>query len=116
MASCDGVSSSARESRLNEIKCPGCGTIFSIDEADYASLVQQVRTAEFAKELHARLAEAEKAKRAEIDLAEARAATQAQGSVTTKDAEIQRLKNDLDGASRTQELALAKAAQQAERI
>lgn len=116
MASRDEVSNSARGSRLNEIKCPDCGTVFSIDEADYASLVQQVRTAEFAKELHARLAEAETVKRAEIELAEARAATQAQESVTTKDAEIERLKNDLDDASRTQELALAKAAQQAERV
>ena len=54
---------------MNEIKCPHCGTVFTIDEAEYADIVQQVRTAEFEKELHTRLAEAEKAKQTEIELA-----------------------------------------------
>lgn len=31
----------------NEIKCPKCGTIFSVDETDYANLIEQVRTKEF---------------------------------------------------------------------
>ncbi|MCH9667424.1 MAG: DUF2130 domain-containing protein, partial [Actinomycetia bacterium] len=93
---------------MNEIKCPHCGTVFTIDEADYASLVQQVRTAEFEKELHRRLTEAEKAKKAEIELAETKAAQQAQEAAAKKDAEIQRLKAELDKASTTHELVLAK--------
>ncbi|WP_301120928.1 DUF2130 domain-containing protein [Mycolicibacterium fortuitum] len=89
--------------------------MFTIDEADYASLVQQVRTAEFEKELHVRLAEAEKAKKAEIKLAEAKVAQQAQEATAEKDAEIQRLKNEIEGASTTQALALANAAQEAQK-
>ena len=30
-----------------EIKCPKCGTIFTVDESEYASLLEQVRTKEF---------------------------------------------------------------------
>ncbi|RNM13015.1 DUF2130 domain-containing protein [Nocardioides pocheonensis] len=100
---------------MNEIKCPHCGTVFTIDEAEYASLVEQVRTAEFEKELHARLAEAEKAKKAEIELAEAKVAQKAQQAAAQKDAEIQRLKNEIEGASTAEALAVAKAAEEAQR-
>ncbi|MCI8367790.1 MAG: DUF2130 domain-containing protein [Eggerthellaceae bacterium] len=34
---------------MNEIKCPHCGEVFSVDESDYAALLQQVRDAEFKK-------------------------------------------------------------------
>lgn len=34
-----------------ELKCPNCGTPFIIDEADYASIVNQIKNAEFDKEL-----------------------------------------------------------------
>lgn len=100
---------------MNEIKCPHCGTAFTIDEAEYASLVQQVRTAEFDKELHARLAEAEKAKKSEIELAEAKVAQQAQQAAAQKDAEIQRLKNQVEGASTAKALALTQASEEAQK-
>jgi hypothetical protein len=100
---------------MNEIRCPHCGTVFTINEAQYASLVQQVRTAEFEKELHTRLAEADKAKTTEIKLAEAKVAQQAQEVASRKDAEIQRLTNEVDGASTAQSLSLAKAKEEAQR-
>ena len=100
---------------MNEIKCPHCGTVFTIDEAEYASLVQQVRTVEFERELHERLAEAEKAKKAEIELAEAKVAQQAQGAAAQKDAEIQRLRSQIEGATTAEALALSKAAEEAQK-
>lgn len=45
---------------MNEIKCPECGKVFSVDEASYASVVNQVRTKEFEEELRLRVAEIEK--------------------------------------------------------
>ena len=39
---------------MNEIKCPKCGTVFQIDEADYDSIVKQIRDKEFEKELEER--------------------------------------------------------------
>lgn len=89
---------------LNEIKCPHCGTPFTIDKAQYADIVQQVRNTEFEQDLHARLTAADKAKQAEIALAVANAAQQAQKASVAKDAEIQQLKS----AATDQELAVAK--------
>lgn len=45
---------------MNEIKCPECGKVFSVDEASYASVVNQVRTKEFEEEIRRRVAEIEK--------------------------------------------------------
>ncbi|MEE1273451.1 MAG: DUF2130 domain-containing protein, partial [Olegusella sp.] len=36
---------------MAEIKCPKCGTVFTVDESGYAQIVAQVRDAEFEKEL-----------------------------------------------------------------
>ena len=36
---------------MNEIKCPNCGGIFTIDESDYNELLKSVKNAEFKKEL-----------------------------------------------------------------
>ena len=87
---------------MNEIKCPHCGEVFTIDEAQYENIAQQVRTAEFEKELHRRLAEAEKTKQAEIKLVETETAAK-------KDAEIERLKTELKAKKDAQELAVTKA-------
>jgi len=99
----------------NEIKCPHCGTLFTIDEAQYADIVQQVRTTEFEIELHARLAAAEKAKETEIALAVANATQQTLKVSATKDTEIQQLKSELKSAATNQELAVAKAVSTAEK-
>lgn len=39
---------------MNEIRCPHCGEVFQVDEADYAAISAQVRTQEFDKELRDR--------------------------------------------------------------
>ena len=101
---------------MNEIKCPHCDTAFTIDQADYASLLQKIRTKEFEKELHSRLAEAEKAKTAEIELAETRADRRAEQAAAEKDAEIQRLTSVIESAASAEALALAQAAEQAQRL
>ena len=42
---------------MKELKCPKCGNVFTVDEADYASIVSQVRNKEFEEELRRRLSE-----------------------------------------------------------
>ena len=44
---------------MKEIRCPKCGSVFTVDEADYASIVSQVKNAEFEAELKRRLKEVE---------------------------------------------------------
>ena len=36
---------------MKELKCPKCGTIFTVDEADFETIVSQVRNQEFAAEV-----------------------------------------------------------------
>ena len=42
---------------MKEIKCPHCGKVFSVDEADYAYIVNQVRNTEFDSEVNRRMTE-----------------------------------------------------------
>lgn len=42
---------------MKELTCPNCGKAFTVDEADYASIVSQVKNAEFQEELNHRLSE-----------------------------------------------------------
>lgn len=93
----------------NEIKCPHCDSLFTIDEAKYADIVRQVRTTEFEGELHARLALAEQAREAEIALAVANTEQQALKASATKESQIQQLKSELKSAATDQELAVARA-------
>ena len=58
---------------MQEIKCPKCGTVFTIDESGYSAIVAQVRDERFHKDLHERLARFEKEKQTEIKLAESKA-------------------------------------------
>lgn len=39
---------------MKELTCPKCGNVFTVDEADYASILSQVKNQEFAAELAAR--------------------------------------------------------------
>ena len=45
---------------MNEIKCPHCQTVFTIDENSYADIVSQVRNREFAEDVHKQLEFAKK--------------------------------------------------------
>ena len=35
---------------MKELKCPKCGSVFQVDESDYNSIVEQVKSDEFNKE------------------------------------------------------------------
>ena len=50
---------------MKELKCPKCGNVFTVDESDYADIVNQVKNAEFESELNRRMKEAEKLSRME---------------------------------------------------
>jgi len=36
---------------MKEIKCPNCGTVITVDVADFAAILNQVRTEEFDSEV-----------------------------------------------------------------
>lgn len=86
-----------------ELKCPKCGNVFKVDEADYASIVSQVKNAEFEQELQNRLNEMQKRAMAEQQLEKAKYEQSLQSKLSkkdselgAKDAEIERLKTEKD--------------------
>lgn len=58
---------------MSEIKCPKCGTSFTIDEKSYADILKQVHDEEYEKDLKARLQVVEAKHRSELELADAKA-------------------------------------------
>ena len=94
---------------MHEIKCPHCGQTFTIDEAGYADIVQQVRNAEFQQELHERLERADEDKKKALELAEAKAASELQKAAAAKDSEIQDLRAKLEAGEVQQKLVVTEA-------
>ena len=88
---------------MREIKCPKCGNVFSVDEADYAAIVTQVRNAEFDAEIQRRMNEVQERHKTEQELATEKAKqtfqtqlNQKELELGNKDAEIERLKSEKD--------------------
>lgn len=86
---------------MKSLKCPKCGNVFQVDEADYASIVNQVKNAEFEAEVNRRLTELSERHKAEQELATAKTEKSFQSllskkeiELSAKDAEIERLKSD----------------------
>ena len=98
---------------MKELKCPQCGSVFTVDEADYASIVSQVKTQEFDAEVKARLAEIQKQSEVEQE-AEALKMNQAyqtklnakEMELSKKDNEIVRLQAQIDSFNQTKQLEL----------
>ena len=94
---------------MHEIICPHCGKAFKIDETGYADILKQVHGKEFEKELHDRLELAKQDKQTAVELARAQLASQLQKDASAKDAEILRLKSELDANVLASRLAISEA-------
>lgn len=80
---------------MNEIKCPKCGTVFQIDEADYDSIVKQIRDKEFDKEISSREEQHKVDRENAVKLAEAHIKEELGQELNRKDLEISELKLSL---------------------
>lgn len=94
---------------MKELKCPKCGSVFSVDEADYAFILSQVKNQEFEAELRRRMTEIDSRHKTEQQLASAK-----------KEAEIAQLRSRLEAIAAQKEseknLALAAKEQQIARL
>ena len=101
----DGVESgdTGEGASMNEIKCPHCGEMFTIDEAGFAAILKQVRDAEFDKEVrrHEQLMASEKQQAVQLAVAEALA--KAQCDAAQKEARIAELEARLQAEQRERE-------------
>jgi len=76
---------------MKELKCPKCGSVITVDEADYAFILQQVKTAEFNAELERRLEEVRREEKTRAELALARRKSEQDAALEARDREIARL-------------------------
>ena len=100
---------------MNEIKCPNCGTIFQIDESDYASIVKQVRDSEFNKEITLRDKEYQKDKENSIKLVQIELEKKYSDEINKKELTITNLQNELKLKDTNQELILKNALSEKEK-
>ena len=89
---------------MNEIKCPKCGEVFTIDEAGYAAIVKQVRDEEFKKELDSREELMRSEKENAVKLAE-----------SEKDTEIEKLNQIIKNFETEKSLAVKTALEEKEK-
>ena len=82
---------------MNEIKCPNCGEVFTVNESQYSELLAQVRTTEFDKEIHARIEQA-------LALEKQKAQNEQQQALSQKESEIQELKATISNFESQKEL------------
>lgn len=73
---------------MNEIKCPHCGQVFTVDESGYAALLNQVRDHEFQRELNERISLAEKNREQDMALAVAKAGEELRAQIAQRDSQL----------------------------
>ena len=74
---------------MNQITCPKCGTVISLDESDYEGIVRQVRDDQFAHELEERAASLRREHEQALELARAQAKAELDRVMATQKAELQ---------------------------
>lgn len=101
---------------MKELKCPKCGNAFVVDEADYASIVNQVKNAEFNEELNRRVEELHKQHKAEqkadalkVEMSFNAKLTAKDKALSEKDAEIAKLQQLVKSAVQAKELEMTQA-------
>ena len=112
---------------MKELICPNCHKAFTVDEADYASIVNQVKNTEFNEEVDRRIAELHEQHKAEQALATAKTEQNFQHQLSkkelelgAKDAEIEVLKTQLENIATQKKnemmIALAEKEQQISKL
>ena len=81
---------------MKELKCPKCGSVFKVDEADYASILNQVKNAEFNAEIERRLAELSIRHKAEQELSTAKTEQEFQTRLNKKEIELEAKNAEID--------------------
>ena len=101
---------------MHELICPNCGKPFRVDEADYASILNQVKSSEVNAEVDRRISELYKQHEAEERAREAASDKQHQNelflkdkALGEKDGEIARLKAELAAQNDRKKLEISEA-------
>ena len=98
---------------MKELKCPHCGNVFTVDESDYAALLNQVKNSEFERELSRRIHELEQNQQAQRTADQARWQAEQAKHQTELQLQLQSLQSQLQQAEQQKELAVAQVRQKA---
>lgn len=91
---------------MSEIKCPHCGTAFTIDEASYADILSQVRTKEFNEEIHEKLEQIKIQHKSDLELLEEKTKNNFDKTIRDKEKEILELTSKIENSDKEKELAI----------
>ncbi len=80
---------------MQQIKCPHCGEVFTIDETNYNSIVSQIRDHTFSEEIKRRENEIREHMEAELKLVRTQAERNYQDRLNEKERELNDLQNQL---------------------
>ena len=109
---------------MKELKCPKCGSTFTVDEADYALLLSQVKNSEFETELSRRIHELEQSQQARLQAEkqadearqqaeQLRREQQFSQQLQAKEQTLQALQSQIAAAEQQKQLAVAQVRQRA---
>ena len=86
---------------MKELRCPNCGSVFTVDESDYADIANQVKNAEFNAEVELRIKELEKQHEAEQKVINAQAEQLRQKDLSQKEIELSRKDIEIEALKQT---------------
>lgn len=100
---------------MNEIKCPNCGEVFTIDENAYASIVKQIRDSEFQSEISEREKMFKNEKDSALALVKTQLREENEKSIFELKQEIARLQAIIDSAQKDKQLEINSAVSKKDR-
>ena len=80
---------------MKELKCPNCGSVFTVDESDYADILNQVKTAEFNAEIDRRIKELKEQQLIQRQADELKAQQSLQTLKSAKDLELEQKRTEI---------------------
>ncbi len=105
---------------MQEIKCPKCGQVFTVDESGYAAIVKQVHDAEFDKEISRREKELSAEKETAVTLAVTRTEAEKDKIISELEAKLRAFDADktaqIERIHASNALALAEKEQEIQRL
>ena len=100
---------------MNQIKCPNCGEVFTIDESNYESIVKQVRDHQFNEELKIRQKDFDERLKKELELLKTKNEKDNQKLLNEKDKLIESLKSELNNKDTETKLKVNEALSEKEK-
>jgi hypothetical protein len=104
-----------RRPSMQEIRCPHCGKVFTVDEASYADIVKQVRDREFAAEIQKQEQMLRREREQAVQHAEDELKAKLLKETSARDSQIALLKNELEAQKKAADQSLAAKDAEAER-